>query len=77
MVIFKESNLPELFYLDVLGSHLENFEALNNKNIFGYLRLIVKNFYEKKLLSINGLNCSILKIDIVTYFIKYVKQLLI
>ena len=58
------TNLPELFYLDVFGNPLEDFETLNNKNIFGYLRLTVENFHEKKLLAVNGLICSILKIDI-------------
>ena len=53
-------NLPELFYLDAYGNPLEEFEALNYKNIFGYLRLTVDNFHEKKILAISGLNCSIL-----------------
>ena len=54
------TNLPELFYLDAYGNPLEEFEALNYKNIFGYLRLTVDNFHEKKILAISGLNCSIL-----------------
>ena len=57
-------NLPELYYLDVFGNPLEEFEALNIKNIFGYLRLTVESFHEKKILAINGLNCSILDLDI-------------
>ena len=58
------TNLSELFYLDVYGNPLEDFEALNFKNIFGYLRLTVDKFHEKKILAINGLNCSILELDI-------------
>ena len=58
------TNLPELFYLDAYGNPLEDFEALNYKNIFGYLRITVDNFHEKKILDINGLNCSILDLDI-------------
>ena len=58
------TNFPELFYLDVFGNPLENFNALNNKNIFGYLRLTVEKFHEKKILVIKGLICTILDIDI-------------
>ena len=57
-------NFPDLFYLDVFGNPLEEFEALNYKNTFGYLRLTVESFHEKNLLNIFGLNCSILEIDI-------------
>ena len=57
-------NFPELFYLDVLGNPLVDFNALNYKNIFGYLRLTVEKFNEKKVLSIKGLNCIILDFDI-------------
>ena len=49
-------NFSELFYLDVYGNPLEEFDALNYKNIFGYLRLTVEKFHEKKILAINGLN---------------------
>ena len=57
-------NFPELFYLDVFGNPLEEFDALNYKNIFGYLRLTIEKFNEKKILVVNGLVCSILDIDI-------------
>ena len=57
-------NFPELFYLDVLGNPLEELDALNYKNIFGYLRLTVEKYNEKKILSIKGLNCIILDFDI-------------
>ena len=57
-------NFPDLYYLDVLGNPLEDFDALNYKNIFGYLRLTVESFHEKKVLSIKGLNCIILDLDI-------------
>ena len=57
-------SFPDLFYLDVYGNPLEDFDALNSKTIFGYLRLTPEKFHEKNILSICGLNCSILDIDI-------------
>ena len=57
-------NFPDLFYLDVFGNPLEDFNSLNYKNIFGYLRLSVDKFHENKILTISGLNCAILDIEI-------------
>ena len=57
-------NLPNLFYLDLFGNPLEELTALNNKNIFGYLRLSVESFNEKKLLNIFNLQCGIFEMDI-------------
>ena len=56
--------LPDLFYLDVYGNPLDDFNSLNYKNIFGYLRLSVDKFHENKILSISGLNCAILEVEI-------------
>ena len=57
-------NIPDLFYLDVYGNPLDEFSALNYKNIFGYLRLSVDKFHENKILTVTGLNCAILDIEI-------------
>ena len=57
-------NIPDLIYLDVYGNPLDDCNALNYKNIFGYLRLSVDKFHENKILAINGLYCSILDIEI-------------
>ena len=56
--------IPDLFYLDVHGNPLEEFEALNYKNTFGYLRLSVEKYHEKNILDVMGLNCTILDVDI-------------
>ncbi len=55
-------HLPNLFFLDLFGNPLEEINALNNKNIFGYLRLSIESFNEKKILNIFDLKCSILEI---------------
>ena len=57
-------NFPDLFYLDVFGNPLGEFNVLNSKNIFGYLRLSVDKFHEKKIMTICGLNCAILDLEI-------------
>ena len=56
--------LPNLFYLDLHHNPLEELTALNNKNIFGYLRLSIEKYNEKKILNIKDLNCGILDIEI-------------
>ena len=56
--------LPNLLFLDLFGNPLEQLTALNNKNIFGYLRLSVESFNEKKILSIFDLQCGIFEIDL-------------
>ena len=57
-------NLPNLFFFDVFGNPLEDLSALNKKNIFGYLRLSIEAFNEKKILNIFDLQCGILDIDL-------------
>ena len=57
-------NLPDLFYLDVYGNPLDEFCALNYKNIFGYLRLSVDKFHENKILAVTGLNCAIFDLEL-------------
>ena len=56
--------LPNLFFLDLYGNPLEELSALNNKNIFGYLRLSVELFNEKKVLNIFDLKCGIFDLDL-------------
>ena len=56
--------LPNLFYLDLYHNPLEDLTALNNKNIFGYLRLSIEKYNEKKILNIRDLHCGILDIEI-------------
>ena len=57
-------HLPNLFFLDLFGNPLEELNALNNKNIFGYLRLSIEFFNEKKILNIFDLKCGILDLDL-------------
>ena len=57
-------NIPDLFYLDVFGNPLDDFNTLNYKNIFGYLRLSVDKFHENKILAVSELNCAILDLEI-------------
>ena len=54
--------MPDLFYLDVFGNPIADFDSLNH--IFGYLRLSVDKFHENKILNLSGLNCAILDIGI-------------
>ena len=56
--------LPNLFYLDLYGNPLEDLTALNFKNIFGYLRLSIELYNEKKILNIYDLQCGILDIEL-------------
>jgi len=56
--------LPNLYFLDIHGNPLEDLDALNHKNIFGYLGLSVEVYNEKKILSIYDLKCGILEIDL-------------
>ena len=57
-------NFPNLFYLDLYRNPLEELTALNNKNIFGYLRLSIELYNEKKILNIYNLKCGILDIEL-------------
>ena len=56
--------LPNLFFLDLFGNPLEELTALNTKNIFGYLRLSIESFNEKKILNIHDLQCGIFDVDL-------------
>ena len=56
--------LPNLFYLDLFGNPLEELSALNKKNIFGYLRLSLEIFNEKKILNIYDLQCGIFDMEL-------------
>ena len=56
--------LPDLYYLDVSGNPIESIEALNYKNIFGYLKFSLERFNEKKMLNIMGLYCGILEVNL-------------
>jgi hypothetical protein len=56
--------LPNLFFLDLFGNPLEELTALNERNIFGYLRLSVEFYNEKKILSIHDLYCGIFDIEL-------------
>ena len=57
-------HLPNLFYLDLYRNPLEDLTALNNKNLFGYLRLSIELYNEKKILNIYDLQCGILDIEL-------------
>ena len=57
-------HFPNLFYLDLYRNPLEDLTALNNKNIFGYLRLSIELYNEKKILNIYNLYCGILDIEL-------------
>ena len=56
--------LPNLFYLDLFGNPLEELTALKKKNIFGYLRLSLEIFNEKKILNIYDLQCGIFDMEL-------------
>ena len=58
------NKFPNLFYLDLYRNPLEDLTALNNKNIFGYLRLSIELYNEKKILNVYNLKCVILNIDL-------------
>ena len=57
-------HLPNLFFLDAFGNPLDDLTALNSKNIFGYLRLSIELFNEKKILEIFDLQCGILDMNL-------------
>ena len=56
--------MPDLFYLDLYGNPLEDVTVLNYKNTFGYLRLSIERFNEKKVLNVMGLCCGIFELDL-------------
>jgi Leucine-rich repeat (LRR) protein len=43
-------HFPNLFYLDLYKNSIDDFKVLNKKNIFGYIRLSIDHFNEKKIL---------------------------
>ena len=58
------NKFPNLFYLDLFRNPLEELTSLNNKNIFGYLRLSIELYNEKKILNVYNLKCGILDIEL-------------
>ena len=57
-------HLPNLYYLDISENPLDDIEILNSKKIFGYLKLSLEKYSEKKILNINGLYCGIIELDL-------------
>ena len=57
--------LPNIYYLDLYGNHLDNYKPLVKHGTFGFLSLSPpKNYFEKKILSLTQLNVVILEVDI-------------
>ena len=56
--------LPNLFYLDLFQNTIEDFSSLLVKNIFGYLRLTIDAFNEKKILTLKNLTINIFDLQI-------------
>ena len=56
--------LPNLFYFDAYNNPIEELNSLNNRNIFGYMRLSLERFNEKKILNVVGLCCGIFDMDL-------------
>ena len=58
-------NLPNLYYLDLFGNHIDNYKPLIKLGTFGFLSLSPpKNYFEKKILSLKQLNIIIFEVDI-------------
>ena len=57
-------HFPNLFYLDLYKNSIDDFKVLNKKNIFGYLRLSIDHFNEKKILQIHNLTAIIFEINL-------------
>lgn len=57
--------LPQLFYLDISKNSIEDFQPLNIKSSFGYLKFTIGQFVEKRLLLLKGMTIGILDIDII------------
>ena len=57
-------HLPNLYYLDISDNPLDDIDTLNYKNIFGYLKLSLERYSEKKILNINGLYCGIFELQL-------------
>ena len=56
--------LPNLFYFDAYNNPIEELNSLNNRNIFGYMRLSIERFNEKKILNVVGLRCGVFDLDL-------------
>ena len=57
-------HFPNLFYLDLYKNSIDDFKVLNKKNIFGYIRLSIDHFNEKKILQIHNLTAIIFEINL-------------
>ena len=58
-------HLPNIYYLDLFGNHIDNYKPLIKHGTFGFLSLSPsKNYFEKKILTLNYLNVIILQIEI-------------
>ncbi len=57
-------HFPNLYYLDLYKNSIDNFASLNKKNIFGYIRLSIDHFNEKKILQIHGLTAIMFDINL-------------
>ena len=58
------TKLPNLFYLDLFQNSIEDFSSLLIKNIFGYLRITIDAFNEKKILTLKNLTINIFELQI-------------
>ncbi len=57
-------HFPNLYYLDLYNNLIDDFSSLNKKNIFGYIRLSIDHFNEKKILQIQGLTAIMFEINL-------------
>ncbi len=57
-------HFPNLYYLDLYNNLIDDFSSLNKKNIFGYIRLSIDHFNEKKILQIHGLTAIMFDINL-------------
>ena len=58
------TKLPNLFYLDLFQNSIEDFSSLLIKNTFGYLRITIDAFNEKKILTLRNLTINIFELQI-------------
>ena len=58
-------HLPNIYYLDLFGNHIESYKPLIKHGTFGFLSFSPpRNYFEKKILNLNYLNVIILQIEI-------------
>ena len=57
-------HFPNLYYLDLYNNLIDDFSSLNKKNIFGYIRLSIDHFNEKKILQIQGLTAIMFEMNL-------------